>query len=562
VTTNLGVNISGVNDWDPAQMFADLMKQARKFGSVAAPYDESAGVDAQGWPAQDAGVVFVANTPNTTGQMAWMDGSYALSFNGQAGVQAWDDSDVSVGAVSYNSSTNTSTATVTVSPGFERLGLVFTNTVRTPASPLHSGITNVSLMRPTIGGSPHPAGTLFTDRFFARLRYFSALRMMDYFATNGSTEAVWIDRAIPADASQQQVPPHASQNIDPQYVTGASYEYAIQLANQAGKDLWINIPHLAFGGSYQFTSTTWATNLALLLKYGSDAGGNPYTGLSGSSGTNPQPASGPVNPPLRSGLHVYVEWSNEFFNTANSQNAWIRQQAADAIAAHDADLDWDNDTNVSDLVWRINAKGDMLVANAFASVFGASSFGSIYRPIYGGQLAYSGSYSGLAYLQSQHGGANQYVWAVDGAPYDDFSGDTPNNTLTAEQIVSGMQTYQTQYIVPWTTALASIAAQYSLQGGMLAYEGGQGAQIQTSGAAAAQVLPAMRGITTTLLDDWSSQGGGLFFYYRLCSADDWGLAENISYDIDADTGYNANPAESTEQYPKWGAIKQFATTGQ
>ena len=558
----LGVNIGWVTDWDPEQMFADAMKQARKFGSVSAPYDETASVDAQGWPTQDAGVMVISLTANTLNQSAWMDGNYALSFTGQADVQAWDDPDVSAGPVSYDSSTNTSTATVTVKPGFQQVALVFTNTKRTPSSSLDTGITNVSLMRPMIDGSPHPPGTLFTDRFLNRLKYFSALRMMDYLFTNSSTETVWSGRAIPADASQQEVPPDASQNVDPQYVTGGCYEYAIQLANQTGKDLWLTIPHLAFGGTYQFTSTTWATNLALLLKYGSDASGNPYTGPNGSSGSNPQPASGPVNPPLNSGLHVYIEWSNEFFNAANSQNAWIQQQAEAAIAAHDPDLDWDGDTNVSDLEWRINAKGVMLIANAFASVFGSSEFGSVYRPIYAGQLANSGTYSGLGYLQSQHGGANQYVWAVAGAPYVDFSGDTTGNTLTAQEIITGMQAYQTDYIDTWDAALDSIANQYALQGGMIAYEGGQGAQNQTAGAVAAQTLPAMRGITTTDLDTWFTQGGEIFFYYKLCSADTWGLDENISYDIDADTGYSSDPASSTEQYPKWGAIKQVATLGQ
>ena len=559
---NLGVNIGWVYDWDPQQMFADAMKQARKFGSASAPYLENAAVDAQGWPTQDAGVIIFTNTPNTANQLAWMDGSYTLSFTGQADVQAWDDPDVSAGAVTYDSTTNTSTATVTVSAGFQQIALVFTNTQRGPTTPLNGGIANVSLMRPMMNGSPHPPGTLFTDRFLNRLKYFTALRMMDYLQTNGSTEAVWTDRAIPADASQQEVPPHASGNRQPQYVTGASYEYAIQLANQTGKDLWLNIPHLAFGGAYQFTSTTWATNLALLLKYGSDANGNPYTGVNGSTGSNPQPADGPVNAPLNSGLHVYIEWSNEFFSGVNTQATWIQQQAQAAITAKDPDLDWDHDTNVNDLEWRINAKGDMLIANAFASVYGSSSFGSVYRIIFGGQLANSGTYAGLAYLQSQHGGANQYVWAVAGAPYDDFNGDTPGNTLTGSEIVSGMQAYQTSYVEPWDTALDSIAANYSLQGGMVAYEGGQGAQNQTSGAAAAQTLPAMRGVTTTILDSWFTQGGGPFFYYKLCSADDWGLAEDISYDIDADPGYNSNPAGSTEQDPKWGAIKQVATTGQ
>jgi hypothetical protein len=72
----------------------------------------------------------------------------------------------------------------------------------------------------------------------------------------------------------------------------------------------------------------------------------------------------------------------------------------------------------------------------------------------------------------------------------------------------------------------------------------------------------MRGIVTTLLDTWINDGGGTFFYFKLCSEDNWGLTTDIGYDIDADTGWTANPATSTETQPKWGAIKQVATLGQ
>jgi len=554
---DLGVNAGLVADWDPSQMFADAMKQARKFGSVSAPYDESATVDALGWPMQDAGVLIVSANVGS-----WMEGSYALTFTGQATVQAWDDPSVSVGAVAYDSASNTSTATVTVSHGYANLALTFANTRRTQASAVGSGVTNVSLMRPTVNGTSHVAGSLFTDRYLDRLKYFTAIRMMDYLQTNNSTEAVWTDRSIPAYASQQVAPPHASQNVSAQYITGGAYEYAIQLANLTGKDLWLTIPHLAFGGDYRFSSTIWATNLALLLKYGSDSSGSPYTGLSGSSGANPQPAGGPVNPGLNAGLHVYIEYSNEMWSTAGNQNAWLRQQASAAIVARDSDLDWDNDSNQSDVEWRIVAKGVMEIANAFANVYGSAAFGNVYRPVLAGQLANVSTFSGLSYLESRHGGANQYVWAVAGAPYDDFNGDLPGNTMTGAQIVAGMQSYQAANIVPWVSNLAALPNTYHLQGGMLAYEGGQGAIFQTAGSLAAQTMPAMRGVTTTLLDTWFARGGGAFFYYELCAGGTWGLAQDISYDIDGDAGYTANPAGSTEAAPKWGAIKQVATQGQ
>jgi len=171
----LGVNIGWVNDWDPEQMFADAMTQARKFGSVESPADESANVDAQGWPVQDAGVLVIANN-----QGVWSAGQYALAFTGQANVAAIDDAHVSVSPVSYAAATNISTATVTVGPSYQNLYLVFTETQRTPSSPVGSGVTNVSLMRPSESGPPLPPGTVFTDIFLDRLKYFSAIRMMDY----------------------------------------------------------------------------------------------------------------------------------------------------------------------------------------------------------------------------------------------------------------------------------------------------------------------------------------------------------------------------------------------
>ncbi|WP_420237317.1 hypothetical protein ACOBR2_17115 [Telmatobacter bradus] len=552
----LGVNLGWVNDWDHTQVFADVMKQARKFGSTTAPYDESASVDADGWPTQDAGVLLISSNPGS-----WAAGSYALSFTGQATVAPYGDSNVKVGTVTYTSSTNTSTATVTVGSSFQSLYLVFTNTKRTASSASGTGLTNISLMRPTSSGSPHAAGTLFTDRFLSRLGYFSAIRFKDFLGTDGSTYSSWSERSIPAYASQQEVPPHASNNQQSTYVDGASYEYAIQLANKTGKDLWLNVPHLALGGTYALSDTTWATNLALLCKYGSNATGTPYTGVYGSSGTNPQPSSGPVNAALDSGLHVYLEYSNEFWSGVGNQSTWIAAQAADAIAAQDSDLDWDGTTDTFTVEMRIAAKGTMLISEAFSSVYGSSNFGTVYRPVLASQINNSGTYSGLDYLKERYSSASQYVWAAAGAPYMDYSGDTSGNSLTAAEVISGMQSYESANAATWIASLSSIATSYGLKGGMVAYEGGQGAIYQTTGAVGAQTEPAMRTITTGLLDDWISAGGSTFFYFKLCSADTWGLGTDISYDIDADSGWNSSAASSSETEPKWGAIKQVAKLG-
>jgi hypothetical protein len=167
----------------------------------------------------------------------------------------------------------------------------------------------------------------------------------------------------------------------------------------------------------------------------------------------------------------------------------------------------------------------------------------------------------LAYLDSQHGGAKNYVWAIAGAPYVDFNGDVYGNTMTGAQIVAGMQAYQPANVLGWVASLQAMATAENLEGGMVAYEGGQGALYATTGAVAAQTMSGMRGVTTADLDAWINAGGGTFFYYKLCSADTWGLGTDISYDIDADSGYSPSASGSAEAQPKWGAIKQVATLG-
>jgi hypothetical protein len=116
-------------------------------------------------------------------------------------------------------------------------------------------------------------------------------------------------------------------------------------------------------------------------------------------------------------------------------------------------------------------------------------------------------------------------------------------------------------VTPWIGSLAALAGAEQLQGGMVAYEGGQSTAYATAGAVAAQTAPGMRDVTTALFDSWFANDGATLFYYKPCSADTWGLSKSISYDIDADPGYSANPSTSAEKDPKWGAVKQVATVG-
>ncbi len=160
-------------------------------------------------------------------------------------------------------------------------------------------------------------GQLFHPTFLARLndRPWAFLRFMDWNDTNASPQRDWSDRRLPAHAFQQgvlnrRVP---ATGFAGDRGTGGAFEHMVALCNATGRDMWINVPHLA--------TDEFVTKLAQLIRYGSD-GVNPY----GSPQTNPVFA--PLNPARR----VFVEYSNEIWSGGNSfpQGNWAQEQATAA----------------------------------------------------------------------------------------------------------------------------------------------------------------------------------------------------------------------------------------
>jgi len=213
----LGVNLELVSDFSRSIMFADAMKSARHWGSVNAPWDEAASVDADGWPTGDAGVVVLVEIPI-------IEGTYKLSFTGTANVQPVASEGVTIANLTYDAASKTSTADVVIDKTPTQLIMAFTGT--------QGGVKRVKLMRPG-----HPPGETFTHRFLDRLQPFQVLRFMDYSSTNGNPQVNWADRTLPTAATQQR---RLGQSM-----AGAAWEYAIELANLTGKDPWINVPDQA-----------------------------------------------------------------------------------------------------------------------------------------------------------------------------------------------------------------------------------------------------------------------------------------------------------------------------
>src|SRR4051812_49228425 len=76
---DIGVNLEGNKDYARSNMFVDLVKSARRFGSPDTPWDEKCPTDKQLWPTTDAGLLLAADAPLAAGD-------YLFSFTGHADV--------------------------------------------------------------------------------------------------------------------------------------------------------------------------------------------------------------------------------------------------------------------------------------------------------------------------------------------------------------------------------------------------------------------------------------------------------------------------------------------
>lgn len=284
---NFGTNLNWCADWDPGKMAADLMWQARPWALGDGNADSSpwAPVDSHGWPVVSVGTAF-----GTIFEMNPWPGVFKLSFkNRNAGsgdtVTAVNGANVSLTNRSHDAGTNVTTYDVVVSGYYndQFIWLMWAGST--------GGVTDVHLMRPLKDASGwHAIGTAFSDHFIDRLSVFSTIRPMQTSGSGltGGTDTVWSGRTRP----------WSSQNAsgDSGRYGGLAIENRIAMANQANKDLWINLPFRC--------DADYVTKIAQALRYGTD-GVTPYT----------SPQANPVFPPLASNLKVYVEHGNEIWNS-------------------------------------------------------------------------------------------------------------------------------------------------------------------------------------------------------------------------------------------------------
>jgi hypothetical protein len=125
----------------------------------------------------------------------------------------------------------------------------------------------------------------FHPLFVERLKPFRVIRFMDWGRTNNSAQAAWSDRVTPAPGSIRQSGPG-----------GVALEHMIDLCNELKASPWFCMPHLA--------DDDYVRHFAEIVKQ-----------------------------LLHPDAKVYVEWSNETWNTTFDQANWVNGTRYSASSA-------------------------------------------------------------------------------------------------------------------------------------------------------------------------------------------------------------------------------------
>lgn len=498
----IGMNLQQIADYSPDMVFADAMKTHRpgQTGWVSGfPGDGQNTVDASGWPTTDNGVLVFAGAA-TIGTA----GAYSLSFTGQAVISG----NFTITSQSYNSGTNTTTATATMAADGTDGTLVFTSTKRVASDPVNTGLTNIKLMRPG-----YTTSDVFTTLIKNLIAKFRCIRYMDFTATNFNQQVNWSDRMLPTYATQQR---YQSQNNYGYQGIGAAWEYVIALANATNTDAWINIPVSA--------TDAYVTSLATLFR----DGGGGYAGLS-------------------AGLNLYIEYSNEVWNgsfgSGTGQFSTNYDAAQAEVLAGGSNLNFDGETNPYYLAWRRVARRIKEISNIFRSVFGDSAMMTRIRPVYAWQQNQGTGtpFAALNYLDGYFNngkGSNvgtphpvyYYLWGGGGSAY--YNCDNSSDALD----LTNIWTSQNFAVATWKPIIQPDAGWCKAFGlHYAAYEGG--ASMDNFGhsesvKAAAWADAAMATLLTDHQTAWEQTGGELLMYFDSSSRDtnNWN-AWSFTHDI-------------------------------
>ena len=504
--TSIGTNLTSIDYFSPQQPFLNEFKSSNAWitqndNTWNTGEENLLDLDENGWvkslPEDSAGSKYTqAGSLLYAAHDSHLPGKYVVLYEGEGNIE------YSLDAEKIEDLSSPGRDVIEVEPSQEGIGLSITST-----DPNNTGnyIRDIEITPEAHESKIY--NETFNPEFIDKTRPFSTIRFMDWMETNNSGKKDWSDRPEKDDAVYSN--------------KGVPVEVMVELANQTNTDPWFTIPHQA--------DDEYVNNFARYVKDN-----------------------------LNSNLDVYVEYSNEVWNSSFEQSKWVEQQAQKEWGNSNLDLhDWYSrrTTEVVD-IWEDAFGGDSQRVVGVMSAQAANS--QVGREV----LEYEWSDGSLTHSDTG-------IDAIAIAPYfGRYIGESSNkNTLKnwANDSGSGLNNLFKEITEggllnnsPEGGALneayknmdayAQIAQEEGLQ--LLAYEGGQhlvgDSSVVNDGAITDLFIEANRDsrmgqIYDNYLDEWSKVGGDLFVNYSDIRTHNqwgsWGSLESV-YD-DSSPKYDA-----------------------
>jgi hypothetical protein len=446
----LGSNLDQVNDWGTMLPFTDLFKTSRPWisgNSATWQWDDGRplDLDADGWVR--------SLLPNQVARTLMLVDDTSL----QVGAGRWVVTFEGTGDIDY---TNGATL-VSSAPGRDVIdihaqsngGLFLYLYATTPGN----HVRNIRIVPESLADEPEPP--TFHPDFLARLGSYRVLRFMDWGNTNETEVAHWPERPRPADARWSTS-------------KGVPLEIMCDLASETCSEPWFNIPHLA---------------------------DDDYI----------REASELIHARLAPGLRVWIEHSNETWNSIFPQAWYVQEQGLAAGLSNDA---WQAG-------WFWHSRRSVRIFEIFTEVFAGER--ELVRVMGGFVTVPWGNEQALEFEDAH---LHTDVLAI--APYFGHEWGTDNlaqtRNMTVTQLLDAIRTLSVPAVMSLVTQNKQLADRYGV--GLVAYEGGHhlnAPQLGYNDPVHAKFFAAARHATmgtiySEYLAQWSTIAGGTFVNFSLC----------------------------------------------
>ncbi len=290
IQSAVGTNLNAINDWSSELSFIDAFKTSRPWLTQCQKGEQADCSSDKAWNTQEADELdldehgWVRSLPNPTDKATyWFVGTLLFtSLNGHYPAGQYIVLYDGEGTIEYDFSAKKNHKAsrpgrdvINVTPTDDPIYIKITAT-----DPNDNGnyIRNIRVILPN-HESMYQQNKVFYPNFLEQIKHFKVLRFMNWMQTNGSTEEKWQQRTTISDARWSGDG------------KTAPLEVMVNLSNLNNSDPWFNMPHQADDEYIQKFASLVKTNLSPNLK-------------------------------------VYVEYSNEIWNSMFEQSSWLEEQAS------------------------------------------------------------------------------------------------------------------------------------------------------------------------------------------------------------------------------------------